>query len=77
MNHADIFNMMVEEAISEVNKSGWRTAPQNAVTLTAFGMICKKVEQKIDRIVKPAWVIAISIAGSALWFIISSILGLE
>jgi len=76
MNHVDIFNMMVEEAISEVNKSGWRAAPQNAVTLTAFGMICKKVEQKIDRIVKPAWVIAVSIAGSALWFIISSMLGL-
>ena len=75
MNNLDLFDSMVNEAIEELNNHGWREAPQNAVTLAAFGMMSHKVQKKVDRLAKPAWAIATSIGATALWYIISSLLG--
>ena len=75
-NPENLFDTMVKEAMEEVGNHGWRQASQNAVTLAAFGAICNKIDKKISRIVKPAWIVALSAAGTALWFIISKVLGL-
>lgn len=75
-NVKDLFESMVKEAMEEVANHGWKNASQNAVTLAAIGMMADKVNKRIDRIIKPAWVIAASALGTAIWFIISRILGL-
>ena len=67
---------MVREAMEEVGNNGWKNASDKAVTLAAFGMLAEKIDRKISRIVRPAWIIALSAAGSALWFIISKVIGL-
>lgn len=67
MTNPDVFNSMVKEAMEEVANHGWKAASQNAVTLAAFGMMAQKVERKIDRIVKPAQVMAVSVSGAAIW----------
>ena len=66
---------MVREAIDEVSNHGWKEASQNAVTLAAIGMMVDKVNKRISRLAKPAWIIGGSMLGSALWYIISGILG--
>ena len=75
-NSKGLFDSMIKEAMEEVANHGWKNASQNAVTLAAIGMMADKVNKRIDRIVKPAWVIAASALGSAIAFIISRILGL-
>ena len=75
-NPNNLFDSMVNEAMEEVGNHGWKAASTNAVTLAAFGMMADKVNKRINRIVKPAWVIACSVGVSALWLIISSVLGL-
>ncbi|MBA7686003.1 hypothetical protein ES703_94434 [subsurface metagenome] len=74
-NNSDLFDTMVREASEEVGSNGWRTASQNAVTLAAIGMMANKLNKRINSIVRPAWIIAVSLAGSALWYILSNILG--
>lgn len=74
--NSDLFDSMIKEAIEEVSNHGWKNASQNAVTLAAIGMMSDKLNNRVNSIVKPAWVIAISVAGSAIWFMISSALGL-
>lgn len=77
MNNAKgLFESMVKEATEEVANHGWKNASQNAVTLAAFGMMVDKVNNRVDRIIRPAWVIALSALGTAIWFIISKIFGL-
>lgn len=76
MNPSDLFDTMVKEAMEEVGNHGWKESSQNAVTLAAFGMLAQKIDKRINRIIKPAWIIALSLAGTAIWFIVSSILGL-
>jgi len=73
----NIFQHMVDEAITEVSTKGWREAPQNAVTLAAFGMMAHSVEAKVDRLVKPAWLIGSSVFGGMLWFVIGGIMGVS
>lgn len=75
-NPDDIFGAMVREATEQVSKKGWKDATAKAITLAAFGMLAHKIDQKIDRITKPAWIVALSVGGSALWYIISSLLKL-
>ena len=78
MNATDsLFDKMVGEAMEVVANHGWREAPQNAVTLAAFGMMTNKVRGQIDRLVKPAWVVATSIGLAALWWVVSSIFGIR
>lgn len=72
-----LFDKMVSEAMEMVGNHGWKDAPQNAVTLAAFGMMTNKIKGQIDRLVKPAWAIASSIGLAAIWWIISTILGLR
>lgn len=74
-NPSDIFDSMVREAMEEVGNNGWKNASVQAVTLAAFGMLGEKIDKRINRLVKPAWIIGASILGSALWYIISGILG--
>lgn len=77
MNNAKgLFESMVKEATEEVANHGWKNASQNAVTLAAFGMMVDKVNNRVDRIIRPAWVIALSALGTAIWFIISKIFGM-
>lgn len=73
--NSDLFDSMVREAVEEVSNHGWKNASQNAVTLAAIGMMANKLNGRIGSIVKPAWIIAISVAGSAIWFMISNALG--
>jgi len=75
-NPGDLFNSMVKEAMEEVGNHGWRDASQNAVTLAAFGMLVNKIDKRISRIAKPAWIIALSAVGTAIFFVVSKILGL-
>ena len=75
-NSRDLFSSMVKEAMEEVGNHGWKDASQNAVTLAAFGMMADKVNKRIDKIIRPAWVIALTITGSAIWLIISKLIGL-
>lgn len=75
-NSDNLFDSWIKEAMEELGNHGWRDASQNAVTLVAFGMLTEKINKRVDRIVKPAWVIALSVLSSAVWFIISKILGL-
>lgn len=75
-NPDDIFGAMVREATEQVSKKGWKSATTKAITLAAFGMLAQKIDQKIDKITKPAWIVALSVGGSALWYIISSLLNL-
>lgn len=76
MNDNDkILECMVNEAITELNYSGWRDAPQNAVTLAAFGIMAQKVNKRVDRLVGPAWLIGISLMCSAIWLIVRTVLG--
>ena len=75
-NTFNLVDSMIDEAVTELNKSGWRDAPQNAVTLAAFGMMAGKVERKVDKLVKPAWVIGLSVVSAVVWLIISKALGL-
>lgn len=75
-NTKGLFESMVKEATEEVANHGWKNASQNAVTLAAFGMMVDKVNNRVDRIIRPAWVIALSALGTAIWFIISKIFGL-
>ena len=72
----NIFDIWIREAMDEVSNHGWREAGQNAVTLAAFGMIINGINKKVDRIIKPAWTIALSVVGGAVWWIASTILGL-
>ena len=74
-NPDDLFSTMVREAMKEVSDKGWPRANAKAVTLAAFGMLAQKIDRKIDRITKPAWIVALSVGGSALWYILSSIFG--
>ena len=76
MKENSLFDKMVSEAMEVVGNHGWRDAPQNAVTLAAFGMMSGKVKGQIDRIVKPAWVIASSIGLAVIWWVVSAIIGL-
>lgn len=75
-NNSDIFNTWIREAKEEVGNHGWRYASQNAVTLATIGMMSEKLNRRINSIVRPAWIIAVAVAGSALWYIISNILGI-
>lgn len=75
-NPNDLFSTMVREAMKEVTDKGWPRASAKAVTLAAFGMLAQKIDQKLDRITLPAYIVALSVAGSALWYIISSLLNL-
>lgn len=75
-NPSNLFDSMVKEAMEEVGKKGWPEASNNAVTLAAFGMLAEKIDKRINRLVKPAWLIGISVAGAAIWFIISQVMGL-
>lgn len=74
-NPNDLFESMVKEAMEEVGNHGWKNASDKAVTLAAFGMLASKIDKRINRLVKPAWLIALSAAGTALLFIISKVLG--
>lgn len=74
-NPGNLFDSMVREAMDEVGNHGWKKASGKAVTLSAFGMLAQKMDKRINKLVKPAWVIAWSVAGAAIWFIISRILG--
>jgi hypothetical protein len=73
-NNDDMFDTMVREATEEVSHEGWRNASQNAVTLASIGLMASKLNKRINSIIKPAWIIAVSITGSALWYIISNAL---
>jgi hypothetical protein len=75
-NNADLFDTMVREAKEEVSHDGWRAASQNAVTLASIGMMAEKLNRRINSIIRPAWIIAVAVAGSALWYIISNVLGI-
>lgn len=75
MGQDDIFNTMIKKATEQVSKKGLN-ATTKAITLAAFGMLARKIDQKIDRITWPARIVAISAAGSALWYLISSIFNL-
>lgn len=75
-NPGNLFESMVKEAMEEVGNHGWKRASGKAVTLAAFGMLAEKVDKRINRLVKPAWIVACSVAGAAIWFIISKIMGL-
>jgi len=75
-NPDDIFGTMVKEAMQEVSNRGWKNATAKAITLAAFGMLAQKIDQKLDRITWPARIVALSVGGSALWYIISSLLKL-
>lgn len=75
-NPGNLFDSMVKEAMEEVGNNGWKRASVQAVTLAAFGMLGEKIDKRINRLVKPAWIIALSVAGSAIWFIISKVMGL-
>jgi len=75
VNTNDLLNSMVKEALEEVANRGWKDASNNAVTLVTYGLISQKITNKIDLIMKPAWIIALSIAGSAIFLIIRSIWG--
>lgn len=72
-----MFDKMVAEAMEEVAHQGWNKADQNAVTLAAFGIMCQRVESRMNGFMKPAWTIALSIVSAAIWFIISGMLGLQ
>lgn len=74
-NSNSLFDSMVREAMDEVGKKGLK-ASVKAVTLAAFGMMADKVNSRINQLVKPAWVIGLSVAASAVWWIISEILGM-
>lgn len=76
METNSILNSMVEEAVDEVASHGWKNASVQSVTLAAFGMLSERLDRKIGRITKPAWVIAASLIGTVIWFIISKLLGL-
>ena len=76
MNHDNLFNSMVKEAMAEVANHGWQKASQNAVTLAAFGMLAERIEGKINGIVVPAWMIGGSVIASVIWLIVSKCLGL-
>lgn len=75
-NPDNLFDTMIKEAMEEVSNHGWKDASSNAVTLAAFGMMVDKVNRRINRIVKPAWVIALSVGASAIWFIVSKLIGI-
>lgn len=75
-NPDSLFDTMIKEAMEEVSNHGWREASNNAVTLAAFGMMADKVNRRINRIVKPAWVIALSVGATAVWFIVSKLIGI-
>jgi len=64
---------MVREATEEVGNQGWKQASQNAVTLAAFGLMYEKLARKFDKLQRPAYLIGISIAASAIFYIVSSI----
>ena len=72
----NLFDSMVREALEEVGKDGWKAASNNAVTLAAFGIMSQSISKKINSIVKPAWVIALSVATAVVWLVISNIFGL-
>jgi len=74
-NPNDLFEIMVKEAMEEVSH-GWRDANDKAVTLAAFGLIAQKIDERVNKLVKPAWLVGISVAGSAIFFIISKVMGL-
>jgi len=76
-NPGNLFDAMVKEAMEEVGNHGWKRASVQAVTLAAFGMLGEKIDRRINRLVKPAWVIACSVAGAAIWFIISKLMGVN
>ena len=76
-NPDGLFDSMVREAMEEVGNDGWKNATDKAVTLAAFGMLAEKIDRKISSIVKPAWIIALSAAGTALWFLISKVIGID
>jgi len=75
-NPDNLFDSMVKEAMEEVGKKGWPEASNNAVTLAAFGMLAEKIDKRINRLIKPAWLVGISVAGSAIFFIASKMMGL-
>ena len=66
-----IFNTMVKDAIAEVSSAGWKQASDKAVTLASFGLLAERIDKKISRIIWPAWVIALSLASSVIWSILS------
>lgn len=68
----NLFGSMVSEAMEEVGNKGWKNATSKAVTLAAFGMLADILHKRIDRLVRPAWIIALSLASAAIWLIISS-----
>ena len=76
-NKIDLFSHMVDEAITELNRQGWRDSPQNAVTLAAFGMMVNRVEKKVDKLVKPAWFIGASLFTGIAWLILSKLIGVS
>ncbi len=75
-NPGNLFDSMVREAMEEVGNHGWKNASDKAVTLAAIGMLGEKMDKRINRLVKPAWLIGISVAGSAIWLIASKVMGL-
>lgn len=76
-NPNNLFDSMVKEALEEVGNHGWKNASDKAVTLAAFGMLAEKMDRRINRLVKPAWLVGISVAGSAIFFIASKMMGLD
>ena len=75
MSNTDLFDTMVGEAREEVSNHGWKNASQNAVTLASIGAMADKLNRRIDAVVRPAWIIAVSIGCSAIWFVIDKIIG--
>lgn len=76
-NPDNLFDSMVREAMEEVGNNGWKNASDKAVTLAAFGMMAEKIDKRINRLVKPAWLVGISVAGSAIFFIIRGVMGVD
>lgn len=77
MDQNGLFDKMVNEAMNIVSSTGWQQAPQNAVTLAAFGMMSGKVRDQINRLVSPAWTIAVSIGLAVIWWVLSSVFGIK
>jgi len=66
----------VKEAECEFREKGWKNASQNAVLMTVFAELSCRLNAKMDKVLKPLWVMAASVATAVLWLVIrQAILG--
>ena len=75
MNHT--FENITTDAMKDVEAHGWKDVDPNRVILAAMGLLARKMEKRIDRIVKPAWIIATSLGLMAIWTVLSGLFGLD